>query len=59
MGISKAHLNYLIRGDRRLTWKVARRLGELTDKSARDWLAMQADADLAEGKGQADHDLAA
>jgi addiction module HigA family antidote len=57
LGISKTHLNYLIRGDRRITWKVARRLGELTKRSAREWLALQANADLAEGEGQADADL--
>ena len=46
IGISKSHLNYLIRGDRRLTWKIARRLSELTDKSAHEWLVLQADQDL-------------
>jgi addiction module HigA family antidote len=48
LGISRTHLYDICRGDRRLTWKVAKRLGEITDKPAREWLAMQADQDLAE-----------
>jgi addiction module HigA family antidote len=48
LGISRTHLYDIIRGDRRLTWKVAKSLGEITDTPAREWLAMQADQDLAE-----------
>jgi addiction module HigA family antidote len=50
LGISCTHLYDIIRGDRRLTWKIAKRLGEITDKPARDWLALQAEQDLAESR---------
>jgi len=48
LGVSRTHLYNIIRGDRRLTLKVAKRLGELTDKSAREWLQTQMDQDLPE-----------
>ena len=47
VGISRTHLYDIIRGDRRLTWKVAKRLGKITDRSAHEWLALQAEHDLA------------
>ncbi len=50
LGISRTHLYDIIRGDRRLTLKVAKRLGEVTDKPAHEWLQMQMAEDLPESR---------
>jgi plasmid maintenance system antidote protein VapI len=47
LGISATHFYDICKGDRRLTWKTAKRLGEITETPALEWLEMQAKQDLA------------
>jgi len=41
LGVSETFLNYLIRGDRRLTVRMAKRLAGVTSKSALQWLEIE------------------
>jgi len=49
LGISKTFLNYLIRGDRKLTVRIAKRLASVTGKSAREWLEIAWAEELTDG----------